>query len=271
MIATPRQRFFHFSYLRPPATAGPRLHELRDGDAFAELTPVLFALGFKYAGLLLNYPPDPGSAIALPRLGPQDLVVLTTRPPINDPHSEGERRRIAHSGSPLEKAILQAAGDFFAVCKRPMVQLSGEIAEQLPPDVADRERMEFRVYRPIPAYIRYRSLAAATREARRYHPPADPNATAAFLVRTPLWPRGPTLLNAFGMDGVMTLIWCHLLRTRFPELLEQRGLTMAEITTQPLPLRPASLSFTEGWQVRLLLVGARPWADSSSSAPTIRV
>jgi hypothetical protein len=255
VTATPRKRFYHFSYLRQPATGGPLLHDLRDGDAFAELMPVLLDLGYEYGGLLLNHPPDPG--VRRPQLGSEDLVVLTTRPPLDDPQAQGDRKLIKQSGNPLESAILKAARSCFPFCKRRIIQLSPDAAAGLRPGFADRGQMEFRVYRReehrIPFYVRYRDPWGRTRDERKYRAPANPHATAVFLLRIPLRPGGPTLLNAFGMDGVMTLIWCYLLRTKFSHLLDAPGLTVAEIATPPLPPQPLSLSFADRWPVNFLI------------------
>lgn len=213
--------------------------------------PVLIGLGYEYGGLILN---SPGRR-RTPQLKSEDLVVLTTRPPLDDPHSEGERRRISQSGTPLEKRILKAARGSFATCKRSIIKLSPDAASRLAPRFANRGWMEFRVYsreEPAPSYSGYHNPYGRTRKARQHHKPADPNATATFLLITPLQ-GGGTLINAFGMNGVTTLIWCYLLRTRFPHLLQTNGLTMAEIIMRPLPDLPPDLAFAERWRVDLLL------------------
>jgi len=72
---------------------------------------------------------------------------------------------------------------------------------------------------------------------------------------TRLWDGGPRLLSAFGMDGVSTLIWCYLLRTVHPNLLdlETPRFVMAEMIASPLPEVPPTLSFAKDWRIDILL------------------
>jgi hypothetical protein len=69
------------------------IHQLRDGDAALELVDVLRERGYRYGGLLLNYPGKPATA---PRqvsatFKATDLLVLTSRPPMHD-ELDGDRR-----------------------------------------------------------------------------------------------------------------------------------------------------------------------------------
>jgi hypothetical protein len=77
--------------------------------------------------------------------------------------------------------------------------------------------------------------------------------TAAFLLVRRLEPDGPTLIVAFGMDGIMTLTWCYLLRTKFAHLLSTPRFVMAEIQTTDIPKQPTSLAFAESWPVKIIL------------------
>lgn len=255
MTATPRKRFYHFSYLRQPLDAAPRIYDLRDGDAFAELEPVLLGLGYEYGGVLLNQPPDSGPGL-LPRLGREDIVVLTMRPPLDDDETF-DSKTIPRTDSDLEKLILRAARDVFKTCKRSLIQLQAEVARQLPPDTADRAAIRFRVYKSDDhKFAYYKTLkhpSGTTRQAKSFHKPPNPKTTAAFLLKVSLEPGGPTLINAFGVEGITTLLWCHLLRTKYAYLLEVPGFTMAEISAGDLPPQPLDLSFVDSWQVRLLL------------------
>jgi len=208
---------------------------------------VLAARGFVYGGLLFNYP-DPDDA-GLPALNPSDIVVLTTRPPLND--GDGwDRKHIQKSGSSLEQAILAGVGRHFDNCRRSSIRLNQETAAHLGP-AADRAEIQFRVYKRS-HYRRHRN-PYGNAAARHFVTRPAANTTAAFLVSTPLAPGGPHLLNAFGMDGTTTLVWCYLLRTRFPHLLDGPRVVVAEIETTDLPHRPSRLAFADAWPVRLLL------------------
>lgn len=240
-------RFFHFSYLRLPPKQEPRLHELRDGNAFAELATVLTARGLAYGGLLLNYPETDDAELAT--LDRSDVVVLTTRPPLDD--DDGwERNPIPKTGSSLERVVLAGAGRYFAKCRRSCIRLNRDTAAHLGP-AADRAEIHFYIYKRS-HYRRYRNPYGVG-AGRQFGTSPAANTTAAFLVSVPLTPGGPRLLNAFGMDGATTLVWCYLLRTRFAHLLDGPRFVLAEIETTALPHRPSRLDFADEWPVRLLL------------------
>ena len=242
------KRFFHFSYPESQKREKPRLHALRDGDAFAELAAALFEQHYHFGELVLNFPH--GAKELTPLLGPSDLLVLTTRPPLND--DEFDRKYIARSGTELEKAILDAVGFYFSVCRRSYVKLSQEMAAKL--KYANRGEIEFSMYAGD-YYKRYRAPYTCSRELHRWQVPANARTTAGFVILTRLWNGGPNLLNVFGLDGASTLIWCYLLRTVYPELLtsESQRFVVAEITASPLPEVPSTLSFAKNWKVEILL------------------
>lgn len=232
--------FYHFSFLRRPPKQNPRFHELRDSDAFAELVPTLCAQGYDYGGLLINYPRQD----TIPELRPSDVVVLTTRPPVDDVDG---RRTIPKTGAPLERAILDACARYFDLCRRGKMWLATDVASHL--IHPDRGEIEFYTYGSA-SYQRFRR-----RGERSWHYPVEKKTTAVFVLNAPLRDGGPTLLNAFGMNGAMTLIWCYLLRTRFRELLTTPGLSMVELVTHPLPTQPATLAFADAWPATVLLRG----------------
>lgn len=242
------RRFFHFSYLRPGSGEMPHIHELRDGDAFAELASVLCKQGFDYSGLLVNYP-NPNRQVSISDFRPSDLLVLTTRPPLNE--DDFERFVIKLSGTPLEKSILEVARRYFKVCRRSAIVLSEEIASKLAHN--DRGQIDFTVHNAA-CYRRYRNPYTKNREAHRWRKP-ESTRTAAFILLDRVQDNGPALLNVFSMDGPGTLIWCYLLRTKFSHLLDihRYKFIMAELITTPLPHNPSSLSFTDRWDVDILV------------------
>ena len=137
-----------------------------------------------YGGLLFNYP-DPDDA-GLPALNPSDIVVLTTRPPLND-HDGWDRKSIQKSGSSLEQAILGGVGRYFDGCRRSYIRLNHETAAHLGP-AADRAEMHFHVYKRS-HYRRHRN-PYGNAAARHFVTRPAANTTAAFLVSVPLTPGG---------------------------------------------------------------------------------
>lgn len=133
-------RFFHLSYLRQDVRGMPQIHELRDGHAFAELAMLLRTNECRYGGLLLNYP-APAAHVKTPDLTSTDLLVLTTRPPLND--DELDSRPIRRSGTPLERIVLETVRQAFRICRRSYVMLSEEMARRLPEPYRNRGEMEF--------------------------------------------------------------------------------------------------------------------------------
>lgn len=136
-----------------------------------------------------------------------------------------------------------------------LVQLSRKAAEHLGP-YADRGLLKFRLNKkenrsdPSRAVYHKRRDPYARRSAFVDEPVVK---TAAFLLVRHIEPNGPRLVVAFGMDGILTLTWCYLLRTRFPHLLTAPRFVMAEITLLPIPKQPTSLSFADDWRVDPIL------------------
>jgi hypothetical protein len=241
-----QKRLFHFSYPTQQPRGELLLHALRDGDAFAEIEAVLLKESYTYHGLILNFPaPDP--TVISPSLGPFDLVVLTTRPPSK---YNFNKKHIKMSGTGLEESILKVADQYFELHSRSLLKLSGDLAARL--QLPDRGEIEFSQYGGA-RYLRYRDPYNKKRKQYKWQIPPERTLTAAFVLFTRLWQGGPLFLNAFGMDGPTTLIWCYLLRTRFPELLRPHRFVMAELVAVPFPQRPSNLSFADNWDVSLLL------------------
>jgi hypothetical protein len=254
------KKIHHFAYLRGSLQDDPRLHELRDGEAFAEIQAALHKLGFTYGGLHLNYRVEPKRDV-LPAYDPSDVVVLTTRPPLDDDLG-WDRKRIERSYTRLEQEIFRHVRPFFQACRRTVIQLPRPVADELG-SFADRAFIRFGVYdtkRSKPRTTAGEVASEAVYKATR-NPYAKPTKqsdettprTAAFLLVRRLEPKGPTLIVAFGMDGVMTLVWCYLLRTRFPQFLRAPRFVMAEIWPRAIPKNAQSLAFADDWRVDLLL------------------
>ncbi len=254
------ERVTRFAYsLSNPAKVAPTFHSLRDGDAFIELLPQLLSPGIRFGGILMNLQTNgklDQSKKYLLGLGEGDLLVVTTRPPLDDSGKEA-RRRLWPCGSYLETKILRALGRYFDFCNRAHTRLAPALARLLPPELNNREEITYYQYnrknQPQPN-ASYRSLKALRGFAER---PEGLPRTAVFLVRTQLAQNGPWVLNAFGMSGDVALIWGHLLRTRRPDLLNGTGplFYMGELTMGEgrIPERPFTLAFSENWSLQTVL------------------
>ena len=139
------QKFYRFGYTNPPREGQPRLHHSRDGAAFNELTDLLYARGYRYGTFIHNYPNHRLKAKEFAFLQPGDLVVATTRPPLDDFHEGKEKdwRRIERSNDDLEKAISKNLRRFFKHVSRYSTVLSPETSRLLPSDFSSLASINF--------------------------------------------------------------------------------------------------------------------------------
>ncbi|HKC62405.1 MAG TPA: hypothetical protein VKB86_02150 [Pyrinomonadaceae bacterium] len=227
-----------------------RIHQLRDGDAFAELAAVLYSRGYRYGGLFLNLPPDEpqqASPVDVSFLTSSDLLVLNTRPPLDD-IEEDDKKRVPLGHTSLEADVFKALKLYFRTCARSHIKLSENVAEQLPADFRNRANIMFRQCYDG-SYLKYRGYGD-----RFWQKPVDERLTAFYLIQIPsLWKGGPGLLAAFGMAGTETLAWNYLLRTRFQKWVGAYQFIMAEVVPSKLPKQPTDLTFADGWKVRPII------------------
>jgi hypothetical protein len=262
-------RWYRFSYHLQPKGSDRALfpHQLRDGDAALFLAPVLEARGYSYGGPIFNYPhrlQAPTELIQVDTsticLRPQDLLLLTTRPPLDDA-DEGLKTRVLRSHTTLEDRIFKhALRPHLQRCSRLQVIVAEEHARAFS-GVASRRNMVFKLYRhsggkgnsskgDLGARI-HKYLPHGSTAWRR--PAQGTSVSAAFMIFEPhAWPGGPGLLAAFGMGGTETLVWAYMLRTRFPHLIATCRFVMAEIVEQELPDQPLTMDFADRWDIRLL-------------------
>jgi hypothetical protein len=248
---TVSRRWYRFAYHAPrEKDRESQPHQLRDGDAALFLAPVLQAKGYSFGGPLFNYahpqqdPAPPLVDLDHGFLQPEDLILLTTHPPMNDVDDQ-VRRPPMRSFTTLEDKIFAALRRHFSHCSRSHVIVSEEHARQFP-RVALHRNKEFKVYRQ----------------------PQRVEATAAYMAyEDHAWPGGPALLAAFSMGGTETLVWTYWLGKRFPHLVAAAPFVMAEMVKRPLPKEPLSMSFADEWDIELLTGGGPisfPGAHESS-------
>jgi hypothetical protein len=228
----------------------------RDPEASDQLAKALFERGFGFGESILNYPAEerrydllPIEAlhpVDVPFVQEQDLLYLTTRPPLSDGH-HADRKKVEPGNTDLERLLFLHFWRYFEICSRSHVKLTEEAATFLAPGRKNRARMIF-----YQEGCRYQYLQAPGRPTSRREPLGD--RTAAFLVRVDeLVPGGPGLVAAWGQDAQATLAWCTLLRHRYSGLLDNRGLTIVEFEPGPEVVRPSSHAWARGWHAQVIL------------------
>jgi len=249
----PKKRIFRIAY-HSSQRSDPRfrIHQLRDGDAFAQISTVLYSKNYEYAGLLLNLPSDDPSkapSVDLSFLTSSDLVVLNTRPPINDKSSHN-RHRVRCSYTELENRIFAALRPgYLKKCARSEIILPEEKAKQLHSDFRNKAHIQFHSSQDS-SYMRYRGYD----DEFWSRPPLDEKRTAVYLIQlAAIWPGGPGLLAAFGMAGTETLVWNYLLGNRLRNWIDRYQFLIAEVLLRDLPDRPIDLSFADAWDVTPML------------------
>jgi len=246
--ATCQPRYFRITYSNTGPEDEPKLFQGRDGLAFNELTAPLPALGYEFGTTIHFYPDDERRLADFPAFRAEDLLILTTRPPLTDRESAiPPRKIIRNSRNDLEKLIFKQLFGWFCYCTRKHVKLTAHALKHLPPDAAKWESLEF--FEHSGGSHPYGEAHILKHVTTAQRPKVQ--STVAFLVRvnglsgvydTPAIPCG--LLASFGMDGYSTLIWNHLVRLRYPQWLVTPSFVMAElIFKKPIPRRPITIDF----------------------------
>ena len=245
-------RYFRLTYTNTTNPDDePKLFQGRDGVAFNELSAALPALGYEYGTTIQFYPDDERTLSEFPVFQANDLLVLTTRPPLTDRESLFPPRRIIrNSRNDLEKLIFKQMFTHFAHCTRKHVKLTPEAKKSLKGDADKWEFLEFFEHagenHPF-GQAHIQKHMSTGRKPERFEIPS----TVVFLVRTSSLPGvGSTpsvpcgLLACFGMDGYSTLIWNRIIRLQHPDWLLRPGFIMAELLfKQPIPRRPLTPEF----------------------------
>ena len=185
------------------------LHQVRDGLAFAELWSMSSPCrGAAMAGHSSTCRPGrirlegPESLV---KLGPTDLIVLVTRPPLDDePHDD---KPVQRSGTGLERGVLARCGRgswSIAPGRGAVHPRLRERLESERPDAARRGCIEYSqktgAYKSTWTH-QFLGVPPVGREGGRLR-------TGGYLIFTPEgWPGGPGILAAFGMGGFETMTW----------------------------------------------------------------
>jgi hypothetical protein len=239
-------RFAYSMPLRAGEMAKPS--KIRDGAAFTELTAPLAKLGYEYGDIIFNSPFDPKRDKKLGQehfnfIKPKDLIVLATRPPLDD-RRHGDKKHLDESYTHLEEQVFAEFRKYLAICARSHVQLTQAIG-------ADFEKADFMFYQHKSARLKFFKRLD---EFRNRKPAKDSETAIGFFLRTPAIPVYRCgLLACFGMGGWETLIWNRIVRTRFPKWVNRPSFVIGQFDMRGLPPRPPTLDFVDRIKVEILL------------------
>jgi len=249
---TPR-RAFRLTYSNTPPDDEPKLFQCRDSMAFCELHAALARLGYDFATSIYLYPDDERDLVAFPAFQPTDILVLTTRPPLNpkDAVVTPGRKVIRAANSAFEELLFQPLTQYFEHCTRKYVQLTKHGIDCLRIEQPKKWGcIEFYEYGD--ARIRLHHVGPET-----IKPEPGRHSTIAFFVRVNGLPGiNCDSIVSFGMNGYGTLIWNRIIRTRYAAWVASPRFVMAElIFKKPMPEKPLTPVFADDdsfVEVRLL-------------------
>jgi hypothetical protein len=239
-------RFAYSMPLRGAEEAQP--FKIRDGAAFSEITAPLAKLGYEYGEMLWNPPYRRRKFKKVGRdqydfITPQDVVVLTTRPPLSD-HTYGDKKRMLRSCTHLEDQIFKVCRRYFTVCARSHVQIRKSICGKF-----EKGYLAFHQHKG--ARLKY--FGRVDFHKTKNVPKGSHTAICFFLRVNAIPEYGCGLVVSFGMGGWETLIWNRIVRTKHPEWLKRPCFVVGEFDMNGLPPRPATLKFVEQIKVDILL------------------
>jgi hypothetical protein len=253
LSAALERRLFRFAYPQPAQHGGVVLpHLLRDADAAAFLHAPLAHLGFVYAEPIINYPcarADARDGVPFDDsfLRAGDLLVLTTRPPLDD-EKDGVKCHVKRSYTTLEEKVFERLRPHLTRCSRRQVIVSDALAHQFP-GAAKFFNVDFKQSHGAPI----RKFQSLDSQAWQRPPPGSKQSLAYLIYEEHVWPGGPALLASFGLCGSDTLMWNCLLARRFSQLICSTPFAMALLTAPrraSLPSPPGDIA--QGWEVSLL-------------------
>lgn len=259
-----------FAYMTEPTRGDDRRpHELRDGDAYCLLLPALIALGYQAGSTLINHPLNPSvqdtSIEDLGFLDEDDLLVVTSRPPIHDTETTMTPKQSKPSKTEFEQAtFFPGLSDYLTYCSRSQIMLHQNQAKLLKSGYRNRWNVNFFI-KPNSKKARWESAYDTLDGSRGFEPFQVNRTTAAYMIHTPPLKmpsgRGPRVLLSFGLSGTVGCAFAHQLSAqKLPEfrglledILRAPGFAMVEITvTRDVPGFYTSLDFSDDWEYKLI-------------------
>ena len=241
--------FHRFAYSMPLRNEEePNLSKIRDGAAFSEITAPLAKLGYEYGHIIFNPPFNPRKRMDLGKdrfrfIKPDDLIVLTTRPPLDDV-KHGDKRLVRRSRSHLEEQIFAECRKYLRICARSHVQLAESVGARI-----KKADLVFHSYKSARLKY-YKGLA----DLRVKNAPKTSDIAIGFFLHTKAIPEYSCgLLASFGMGGRETLIWNRIVRTRYSEWLKRSAFIVAEFNLKTIPTNPVTLDFVDDIKAKILL------------------
>lgn len=256
--ATSARRVYHVTY--PCSVRGRRgeLAKHRDAASFCQLLGCAQARGYVFDSFIFNYASEPSLPAVEPGLDflrPEDLLMLTTRPPLHD-DVRPSRKHVPQSGSRFERRIFDAIGGYLSICSRTHVRLQ-------PGLVQGRERRQgagihamgadFTFCQNCDARLRAWTTLAARERARRLRHHSDYRSLGWFIHIPQVEGIGCGLIVSFGMGSFENLVWSRIVRTRFDRWFDAPVFAMAEMDLNKVPADPATLHFADDIPVRVLM------------------
>ncbi len=187
----------------------PLMHQIRDSAIFIELTPMLYEQGYLYKDGFYNYPKLEDTESCPFIFGCDDLLVLTTRPPLTDKH---QRRIIYQTGHILERKLLAQVGTCFLGLSRKIMLLRKSLAMKLSQERKNRAAITFFVNRTLSNQSAgYQQISEFGRE-KDYVNWEGNMTSCAFLMYFRETDELPKVLYVFGIGGQEGLIFARMLK-----------------------------------------------------------
>jgi hypothetical protein len=260
MTTTRRRRIHPYTYTvcRKERNRPLRGHHRRDATAALEILPALFELGFCRGQQLFAQPPlvpdpvNPAQRLRVDRSGlePGDLILQTTRPPMEKGRGKVSMKQVEPAYTDLEDDLFAVWRLTFPECTRPCAAIRGDLTRHLVPGFENRATMYFSQRTTGAPYTHlHASISGARREKQ-----ARLDRTAAFFLRVDeVWRGGPGLIGAFAMDGTANMVWAWHLARDFAYLLAEPGFAVVEMEIGDVPVRPTDLRWARSWKLTEIL------------------
>jgi hypothetical protein len=223
------------------------MHALRDPEAALYIGDVLQERGFRYGGLI---PDRRDMPLDLRLFRSDDLILLTTRPPLHD-IEDGSRKSVEEGFTVLESTIFRNVfGRWFKRYSRTEIQLT-DAAIRAAPGIRTRQEMMIRPLDP-PVVHAYASLVDGRMVWRRFSRAEAPS--VAFVVYSEhAWGDGPAVLAVWSVAGTPTLVWSAKIAADHRDLLLTTPFVMAELQLRvPSAAPPVSMAFADAWMATIL-------------------